>query len=197
VVAAIRYGVVSVFGNAANLLTIARIVGSPFLFWLILEGTDDLGASWGAFALGWTLGATDFLDGPLARRRGTVSKSGAFLDPIADKLVVLGSMWALVEVGRYAWLPVVIIAIREFGITGFRMYWARQGLSVPARPSGKYKTFVQGVAISFALMPTLSSADLFLDICLWVAVAFTVWSGIEYVLDGRGATSESGSLSEV
>ena len=196
-VAAIRYGVVSVFGNAANLLTIARIVGSPFLFWLILDARDDLGASWAAFVLGWVLGATDFLDGPLARRRGTISRSGAFLDPIADKLVVLGSMWALIEVGRYAWLPVAIIAVREFGITGFRSYWARQGLSVPARKSGKYKTFVQGLAIAFALMPPLRTEDLFLDVCLWIAVAFTVWSGAEYLIDGRDATSETGSLQGV
>ena len=101
--------------NPANLITAARIAASPLLFWAILASDDSLGTSWLAFVLGWTFGASDFLDGYLARRFNWISRSGAFLDPLADKIVVLGSMFALVAVDRYWWLPVGLIAIRELG----------------------------------------------------------------------------------
>ena len=99
-----------------------------------------------AFGLGVALASTDFFDGRIARRANVVSRSGAFLDPLADKVVILGSGFCLVAVDRYWWLPVTLMAVREVGITAWRARWARHGLALPARRSAKYKTVVQGVA---------------------------------------------------
>ena len=98
-------------------------------------------------------------------------------------------------VGRYAWLPVVLLTVREVGITGYRLWFARRGLAVPARRSAKWKTTIQGVALLLAIMPPLEDADLVVQACLWVAVAFTLVTGAQYLLDGDRATSATGSKS--
>ena len=86
------------------------------------------------------LAGTDGLDGWLARRQGT-TRSGAFLDPLADKVLVLGAMSALVAIDRWWWVPVALIAAREIAISLYRSWVARQGVSVPARPLAKVKTW--------------------------------------------------------
>ena len=133
------------------------------------------------------MAATDFFDGWVARRANVTSRSGAFLDPLADKVVVLGAAFCLVAVERYWWVPVTIMALRELGITAWRSRWASEGVSIPARRSAKYKTFVQGLALEMAVMPTLQDAHVVLTVALWVAVAFTVGTGLQYLLDGRSA----------
>ena len=179
--------------HPANLLTIARLLLSPVLFLLILQAEDSRGASWAAFGLGVAMASTDFFDGRVARRANVASRSGAFLDPLADKVVVLGAAFCLVAVERYWWVPVTIIAFRELGITAWRARWAGEGVSIPARRSAKYKTFVQGVALAMAVMPALESADFALAVALWVAVAFTVVTGLQYLLDGRSVLGSSRS----
>ena len=179
--------------HPANLLTIARLLLSPVLFLLILQAEDSRGASWAAFGLGVAMASTDFFDGRVARRANVASRSGAFLDPLADKVVVLGAAFCLVAVERYWWVPVTIIAFRELGITAWRARWAGEGVSIPARRSAKYKTFVQGVALAMAVMPALESADFALAVALWVAVAFTVVTGLQYLLDGRSVLGNSRS----
>ena len=181
--------------HPANLLTIARLLLSPVLFLLILQAEDTRGASWAAFGLGVALAGTDFFDGRVARRANVVSRSGAFLDPLADKVVVLGAAFCLVAVERYWWVPVTIMAFRELGITAWRTRWASEGVSIPARRSAKYKTFVQGVALAMAVMPSLESADAVLTGALWVAVAFTLVTGLQYLLDGRAALAPGRSES--
>ena len=181
--------------HPANLLTIARLLLSPVLFLLILQAEDTRGASWAAFGLGVALASTDFFDGRVARRANVVSRSGAFLDPLADKVVVLGAAFCLVAVERYWWVPVTIMAFRELGITAWRTRWAGEGVSIPARRSAKYKTFVQGVALAMAVMPSLESADAVLTGALWVAVAFTLVTGLQYLLDGRAALAPGRSES--
>lgn len=180
--------------NPANLITAARIAASPLLFWAILASEESLGTSWLAFVLGWTFGASDFLDGYLARRFNWVSRSGAFLDPLADKIVVIGAMFALVAVDRYWWLPVGLITIRELVITVFRTYWVREGLAVPARKLGKYKSFVQGLAIVAAVYPPWETSTLIVDLLLWVSVGFTLYSGALYLFDGSAATRTGSEL---
>ena len=181
--------------HPANLLTIARLLLSPVLFLLILQAEDTRGASWAAFGLGVALASTDFFDGRVARRANVVSRSGAFLDPLADKVVVLGAAFCLVAVERYWWVPVTIMAFRELGITAWRARWAGEGVSIPARRSAKYKTFVQGVALAMAVMPSLESSDAVLTGALWVAVAFTLVTGLQYLLDGRAALAPGRSES--
>ncbi len=179
--------------HPANLLTLARLLLSPLLFLLILQASDSRGASWAAFGLGVAMAGTDFFDGRVARRANVTSRSGAFLDPLADKVVVLGAAFCLVAVERYWWVPVTILAFRELGITAWRARWAGEGVSIPARRSAKYKTFVQGVALAMAIMPSLENADAVLTAALWVAVAFTVVTGLQYMRDSRSVQAQSGS----
>ncbi len=178
--------------HPANLLTITRLVFAPLLFWLVLDAEATRGVSWAAFALGIALASTDFFDGKVARRANVVSRSGAFLDPLADKVVILGSSVCLVAVDRYWWVPVTIMAVRELGITAWRSRWAREGLALPARRSAKYKVFVQGVALAAAVMPTLEDQDTAIAVLLWIAVVWTVATGIQYLIDGRNALSTTG-----
>lgn len=178
--------------HPANLLTLARLLFAPLLFWFVLDAEADRGASWAAFGLGVALASTDFFDGRVARRSNVVSRSGAFLDPLADKIVVIGGAYCLVHVERYWWVPVTIIAVRELGITAWRSRWARDGLAIPARTSAKYKTFVQGLALIMAVMPTLQDEDTLIDLMLWLAVGWTVFTGVQYLIDGQNALSATG-----
>ena len=178
--------------HPANVLTMTRMVFAPILFWLVLEADETRGVSWAAFGLGLAMASTDFFDGWVARRANVVSRSGAFLDPLADKVVILGSSFCLVAVERYWWVPVTIMAVRELGITAWRTRWAREGLAIPARRSAKYKTFVQGAALAMAVFPPLETADATVAIALWVAVVWTVFTGIQYLIDGQSALSRTG-----
>jgi len=172
---------------AANALTIIRTVLAPVLALLIAYRNPW----WVSFWFGWFLGLTDFLDGRLARR-STPTRVGAFLDPLADKAVILLAGTVLAAIGRFHWIPIAIIALRELGITIYRSYWGRRGLAIPARKSGKYKTFVQGIAVAAAMLPALDGHLWVADVLLWLAVAFTVYSGLQYAFDGRSALRRTG-----
>ena len=178
--------------SPANLVSLSRLLLSPLLFWTVLEADGNSGTSWLAVFLGFVLAASDILDGHLARIRGTVSKWGAFIDPLADKVVVIGTALCLVEVERFHLLPVVLLALREIFITLYRLLVARKGLSIPARKSAKWKTTIQGIALMIAVMPWLENSQWFVDFGLWVAVAFTAVTGIQYLMDGILATSTTG-----
>src|SRR5688572_24483655 len=177
----------------ANALTLARILLAPLLFVLIFAADETGGASWPVFTLGVVLALTDHYDGQLARRHGT-TRSGAFLDPLADKVVVIGAMVCLVMVDRYWWFPVAIITAREIAITAMRAHYARSGMAIPARTSAKYKTLVQGIALLVAVIPLLEDTEMPAVVALWIAVGLTLWSGWQYVRDGSNATTASGSL---
>ena len=178
--------------SPANLVSLSRLLLSPLLFWTVLEADGNSGTSWLAVFLGFVLAASDILDGHLARIRGTVSKWGAFIDPLADKVVVIGTALCLVEVERFHLLPVVLLTLREIFITLYRLLVARKGLSIPARKSAKWKTTIQGIALMIAVMPWLENSQWFVDFGLWVAVAFTVVTGIQYLMDGILATRTTG-----
>lgn len=171
----------SALATPANAVTITRVALTPLLLLLVL-GTGD---SWPAF-VGWVaLAGTDGLDGYLARKHGT-TRSGAFLDPLADKFLVLGAMYALVATDHFWWVPVAIITVREVAISLYRSLASRRGVSMPARPSAKAKTFVQAVAVGFALFPTTADSYRWIpNGLLWVSVALTLMSGAQYVVDGR------------
>ncbi|MGE3620216.1 MAG: CDP-alcohol phosphatidyltransferase family protein [Acidimicrobiia bacterium] len=179
----------SALATPANLVTFGRLVFTVPLLGFIARG----GAAWPTLALWIALAATDGVDGYLARRHGT-TRSGAFLDPLADKVLVLGAMVALVGIDAVWWVPVAIIAARELGIQALRSYWGRQGLAVPARPSAKVKAVVQDVAVGCALAPVVvDNWPGLVDVALWAAVALTVSSGAQYLLEGRAATSAVGA----
>ena len=172
---------------AANSLTIFRIAAAPLLAGLVLVTNPW----WLTFWFGWFLGATDLMDGQLARRAAP-TRVGAFLDPLADKVVVLLVGYALVWLDRFHWLPITLIAVREVAIMAYRSSWGRRGLAIPARKSAKYKTFVQGVALAAAMCPPLDPYPWVADTLLWLAVAFTLFSGLQYALDGRKSLRSTG-----
>jgi CDP-diacylglycerol--glycerol-3-phosphate 3-phosphatidyltransferase len=166
----------------ANAITIARLLLTPV--WLAVVVAQ--GPSWPSFALGFVLAASDGVDGYIARRQGT-TRSGAFLDPLADKFLVVGGLVALVVAGTFWWLPVAIISVRELAISGYRSWMGRRGVSIPARYWAKVKTVTQEVAIGFALLPPTSSVGWLPKGVLWIAVVITVVTGAQYLLDGRKA----------
>jgi CDP-diacylglycerol---glycerol-3-phosphate 3-phosphatidyltransferase len=167
----------SALRTPANLVTALRFALTIPLLQVI--GSD--GVSWRATA-GWVaLACTDGLDGWLARRDGT-TRSGAFLDPLADKFLAIGGLSALAAKGIFPWMAVGLIAVREVGVSAYRAAAGRRGVSLPARHLGKLKTVSQLTAVGVALCPsTADPAGLSLSI-LWVAVALTVVSGLDIVL---------------
>lgn len=165
----------------ANGVTMARVAVTPVLVVLILRATP----SWSALGTWAVLSFSDFVDGWVARRRGP-SASGAFLDPLADKLLVLAALFTLVGVHRVPWLPVTLLAGREAVITAYRLVVARQGISVPARPLAKAKTVVELVAVGLVLLPWAWSARMsFAHGVLWAAVVMAWASAAQYWADSR------------
>jgi CDP-diacylglycerol--glycerol-3-phosphate 3-phosphatidyltransferase len=169
----------------ANAITVIRLMATPVVIVLILMW----GASWFTFVLGGLLALSDGIDGLVARRQGT-TRSGAFLDPLADKVVVLGAMVALVAKGIIWWLPVAIIAVREIAMSVYRSMAGRRGISIPARNSAKFKTLVQDIAIGMCLAPPLAGHWTLLNAAMWVAAFLTVFTGVQYLVDGRRAATE-------
>lgn len=167
----------------ANAITLARLVLTPL--WLIV--VIARGPSWDAFAMGFVLAVSDGFDGYIARRQGT-TRSGAFLDPLADKIFVVGGLIVLVIHGPFSWLPVLIITGREVVISLFRSWAGRRGVSIPARQWAKVKTVVQEVAIGFALLPLTADDPWIAQVTLWIAVVLSVVTGAQYLLDGTRAT---------
>ena len=163
----------------ANAVTVARVLLSPVLFTLIPE---DGNGSWIAFALWTVLCWSDGIDGYLARRHGT-TRSGAFLDPLADKILVLGAMFTLVSRDVFWIIPVAIIAAREIAISVYRVFIGSKGVSMPASKLAKIKTLSQQLAVGFALMPfVVTDASWIWQSFLWIAVTLTIISGLQYAL---------------
>jgi len=172
----------------ANGITVLRLLATPVVIVLIMLW----GASWTTFVLGGILALSDGIDGWLARRQGT-TRSGAFLDPLADKVVVLGALFALVAKGIVWWLPVAIITVREVAMSIYRSVVGRKGVSIPARTTAKVKTLLQDVAIGLCLAPPLAGHQGVLSAAIWAATAMTVFTGGQYYLDGRRAGHGTGT----
>jgi CDP-diacylglycerol--glycerol-3-phosphate 3-phosphatidyltransferase len=179
----------------ANAITLVRLLLAPLLFWAIITQ----GSGWLLF-LGWiAITASDSLDGWLARRQGT-TRSGAFLDPLADKVLALGGLWAVViaqwttdganapEVSGW-FVPVLLITVREAVISGFRSFWARRGLAVQASNVAKAKTFLQFSSVSLVVWPWTNPYPWMATTCLWLAVAVAWISAAQYIHAGSRATS--------
>ncbi len=181
-------------GSPANLVTLGRIALSPIFFWLILMVPDEGGASWWGLAVGLLLGVSDAWDGRLARRSGAITRTGAFLDPLADKVMILGAMYCFAYLGRLSWVPVGLITAREVLISVYRSWIARRGVALPARYLAKWKTIVQGLPLAAAVLPPLVGVPLVVPVLMWFAVAMTYLTGFQYLIDARkpGANPPAG-----
>src|SRR5215210_1815036 len=162
--------------NLPNVLTLLRILAVPVIVVALLGETpngDTLAA--GVFALA---AFSDGLDGYMARRRNDVTTFGKLMDPLADKLLIVAALVALVSLNRLAaWVAMVIIA-RELAVTGLRAVAVEQGVVISASWLGKVKTTLQ-VAAVFALIAA-DPAPLAVDVLVYLAVAATVISGADY-----------------
>jgi CDP-diacylglycerol--glycerol-3-phosphate 3-phosphatidyltransferase len=127
----------------------------------------------------FVLCVSDGFDGYLARRHG-ITRSGAFLDPLADKVLVLGAMFTLVSRGVFWLLPVVIIAVREVIVSVYRVLVGAKGVSMPASRTAKVKTLSQQLAVAGALMPLTFDEEWLWSSLLWLAVGLTLLSGAQY-----------------
>jgi CDP-diacylglycerol--glycerol-3-phosphate 3-phosphatidyltransferase len=131
--------------NLPNLLTMLRVVLIPVVLWLIAEGTPQ-GNFWAAIV--YSVSAiTDFVDGWLARRMGLISVLGKFLDPLADKLLVMASLTWMCAMGRVPAWAVILIVARELSITSLRVIAMSEGVTIAAGQGGKEKAALQMVAI--------------------------------------------------
>lgn len=171
--------------NLPNVLTSLRILLIPVFVWLVLNVPEGLGWQWSAFGLFALLMFTDKLDGDIARARGLVTDFGKIADPIADKALMAA---ALISLNVLGWLPVwvtVLILVREFGITLWRMYMLRRGLVVPASKGGKLKTVLQTVAVGLYLLPLPGWMDLPTFVVMLGAVVVTLGTGVQYLWDSK------------
>ena len=190
--------------NLPNKLTVARFALTALFLWALfspLRFNDTLALFFFSLA-----GATDFLDGRIARKRGLITNFGILMDPLADKILICSAFIAFVEsthlnpnppVKVAAWMVIVIVA-RELAITGLRLLAASKNVVLAAEHFGKHKTISQIVAINALLVVDacnewpaglknffLSWVPLFAEIMLWVAVALTVASGAIYLWRNR------------
>lgn len=141
---------------------------------------------------------TDMLDGKIARKYNLVTNFGKFIDPIADKLLVMSALVVLVSQDRMpAWACIIMLA-REFAISGLRLVAADKGTVIAAGWLGKIKTVLQMLAVCALLLlvpvtgtPLLGQPGvIFADILLYAATFMTLWSGIDYILKNRSALAD-------
>ena len=165
--------------NLPNLLTFLRVLLVPVILWLLAADTEGDTARWWAFGIFVFAAATDSIDGWVARRYNGVTRWGQLADPIADKLLIIGSLAALAYVGELPWWAVNVIVAREVAVTLWRLRLVRRvGMVIAASVWGKIKTVSQVVAVGAFLLPGVSGGVL--QVLLYITVALTIWSGIEY-----------------
>ncbi|MEG1641744.1 MAG: CDP-diacylglycerol--glycerol-3-phosphate 3-phosphatidyltransferase [Synergistaceae bacterium] len=171
--------------NLPNLLSISRVFLVPVIMvFLTLRAQFGFieGVNIGDLIAGFVFiiaSITDAADGYIARKRGIVTTLGKFIDPLADKIMVVASLVALVELHRVpAWMVVVIVA-REFVVTGLRLIAASEGIVIAASKGGKLKTVTQIIGIILLIFNLPYAIPV-----MWVAMLLTVWSGAIYIMNG-------------
>ena len=172
--------------NTANKLTILRVVMIPaFLLVLYLDVPH---ANYWALAIFAAASATDTLDGYIARHYNQITDFGKFMDPLADKCLVTAAMLWFVEVGQMPGWALLVVIIREFGVSGLRMVAADKGRVIAAGWSGKVKTAATMVCIILMLLPLPEIVN---QIGTAVIVLTTIYSGVEYFMKNVDVLAEA------
>ncbi len=169
--------------TTANLITLLRILATPVVVLFVLY---DKGSYWSA-AMWFVLALTDGFDGFIARKQGA-TKSGAFLDPLADKLMVFATFGALVYLGRISIWLVLVMGARELAVSFYRTFALRRGISVPARALGKLKMVSQLFVIELALLPNYQAFSWFIPPLMILATALALLSAFQYFRDANLAS---------
>jgi CDP-diacylglycerol--glycerol-3-phosphate 3-phosphatidyltransferase len=171
--------------NVPNGLTVLRLLLVPVFAWLLLrDGGDDSASRIWAAVVFVVAGATDFVDGELARRQGQVTTFGKVADPIADKALTGTALVGLSYLGELPWWVTIVILVREVGVTLLRFWVIRRGV-IPASRGGKAKTVAQMLAILLYLLPLAGWLVTAREVVMGVAVLLTIGTGIDYVARAR------------
>lgn len=178
--------------TTANKISIARIFLIPvFLVFALVE------VPFGEYIAGLIFilaSITDWVDGYIARKYNQTTTFGKFLDPLADKLLVTAAVLIFIERGYMGSVPALIIIARELIVTSLRIVAMGEGIVIAAQKSGKLKTFMQIVGIVFLFTPLRNISLGFMsagDLVVWIMVAITVISGIEYFKSFGGVLKTS------
>jgi CDP-diacylglycerol---glycerol-3-phosphate 3-phosphatidyltransferase len=168
--------------NAANGLTLLRLVLVPVFVWLLFQhGGEDTVSRIVAAAVFSVAMVTDRLDGELARRRGLVTDVGKIADPIVDKALTGAAFIGLSVLGDLPWWVTIVVLVREWGITAMRFAVLRYGV-LPANRGGKAKTALQGLALGLYILPLPDAWAQVQAGVMALAVAVTIVTGADYVL---------------
>ena len=179
--------------NIANILSLSRVFLAPLVMvFLTVRGLGTFEVRTAGREIIVNIGdiiagivfivasLTDAADGYFARKKGIVTNLGKFIDPIADKILVVAALVSLVELRRMpAWIVVIIVS-REFIVSGVRMVAAAEGAVIAASKGGKAKTVSQIIAIVMMIFDIPGATPV-----MWMAMILTVWSGMDYLVKGR------------
>lgn len=164
----------------------------PFLVVFLLTGWGGEANRWICLAIFVAASVTDWFDGHLARKYNLITNFGKFMDPLADKLLVCSAMICLIPSGKLPTAIVIVIIAREFIISGFRLVASDNGIVIAANYWGKFKTVSQ-MAMIIVLIADLGGVfDLIGQILIWLALALTIISLIDYVWTNRQVLTQGG-----
>ena len=164
-----------------NTLTVTRILLIPFgVYTLFYDGGDNTSYQLISYAIFFTLGMTDIVDGKWARQSNRITALGTFLDPVADKALIGAAMISLSILGRFPWWITILILAREIGITLFRLAVIKGGV-IPANRGGKIKSTFQSFGVGFFMLPMPESLYWFRDGFIAIAIVLTIVTGVNYV----------------
>ena len=170
--------------NTANKLTMLRVLMIPAFLMVLYLGIPF--ASYIALAIFIVASLTDWLDGYIARNYNQTTDFGEFMDPLADKCLVIAAMLWFVEIGQMPAWALLIVVVREFAVSGIRMQAANLGRVIAAGWSGKVKTASTMVCICLMLLPIPPVVN---TVCVAVIVATTLYSGGEYLIQNKDVFS--------
>lgn len=170
--------------TTANKITVLRIILVP-VFMVLLY----LGQTYWALAVYIVACVSDFVDGKIARKYNQITDFGKFMDPLADKMLVLAAMCYFVEDGLIPGWVVAVVLLREFGVSGLRLLAVEQGIVIAAAWSGKIKTGVTMVVLGVLILagqPWFPAPDVIAVVCWLLILITTLYSGIEYFAKNIG-----------
>lgn len=170
--------------NTANKLTMLRLLMIPIFLIVLYLGFK--GSTYVALAIFILASITDFADGHIARSRGEITDFGKFMDPLADKILVMAALLWFTERGLMpAWATLVVL-VREFAVTALRLIAVDNGRVIAAGLSGKIKTVITMLGIAVLFLPVGQTVA---TVCMWVIVLVTVYSGAEYFVKNKDVIS--------
>lgn len=172
--------------NTANKLTLLRVAMIPVFLLVLYMGVPW--ANYCALVIFVVASLTDTLDGYIARHYNQTTDFGKFMDPLADKCLVTAAMLWFVEIGQMPGWALLVVIVREFGVSGLRMVAADKGRVIAAGWSGKVKTASTMVCIVLMLLPIAKWVN---GICVAVIVLTTIYSGVEYFMKNLDVLSET------